>query len=339
MRVKDNSYLSEIYLSKNISVCLKGFFAIMVLCHHLSQHSGILSGTLVGSVFQFMGAWAVSMSFFFSGYGLMSSYIIKGRRYVLDFPKKRILPFYFICVLLIGIYSLERLIIGYPLTTRAIFDSFFFFRTVISNGWYLQTILLFYIAFYIIFILPIKDNAKIFTVFIFALAYILVCNLLKLSLTKYEATFSFLFGMIWCKYKKIIDKTFLKHNFFEFIISFCVFVGIMAVFFLNKNQAVKYSSKMFSLVAFNTVAVFAEIIILTVNQKIIHNNILKKIGEISLEIYVFQGFFINLFHSKILYINNAYVYIIAVILCTVILSIIINPLFKSIYLIFSKQKT
>ena len=124
---KKDSCLGEVYLSKEISVCLKGLFAITVLLHHLYQHAheqiGILSNIIVSGILQFSGAWSVSMFFFFSGYGLMSSYKMKGRIYVLELPKKRILPFYLICIFLIAVYSAVKILTGVNITLGAVIDS------------------------------------------------------------------------------------------------------------------------------------------------------------------------------------------------------------------------
>lgn len=330
--------LGKAYLSKNVTNCLKGIFAIMVLCHHLYQRSQILKGTPYGAPFQFMGAWAVAMFFFFSGYGLMASYKSKGQSYISEFPRKRILPFYIICIILIAIYSVQKYIIGYSITPKAIFDSFFFNKTVISNGWYLQSILLLYIVFYITFILPIKDNSKIFVMMIFTFLYIFMCRKLQLSLTKYEAVFCFNFGMLWCKWKEKIDLVLVPHRILALIISSAAFAMSMMVFFLSNNQSIKDIAKMISPIAFNAFGISAVAVIIGINGKIIDNAFTREFGKISLEVYVLQGFFINLFHCDYLYVHNAYLYVIFVALCTIAASELIHPLFKNIFLAFSSSK-
>ena len=56
----------KVEISADLSLCLKGFFAIVVLCHHLYQHSGLLHGTIIGSCFQVSGYLAVASFFFLS---------------------------------------------------------------------------------------------------------------------------------------------------------------------------------------------------------------------------------------------------------------------------------
>lgn len=338
LKETNNKYLKEIYLSKDITSCMKGFFTLTVLCHHLYQRVGIFAGKPIGAFFQFLGAWSVTMFLFFSGYGLMFSYITKGKKYVSELPKKRILPFYCIMVFLIIVYLLGRILIAYPTEPRELLQSFFFFNSIISNGWYLQTILLFYIIFYTVFILPLSDSKKLFIMLIAAFAYIFICILLKCQIPKYEATFSFLLGMVWCKYKKEIDAVLFCNKILSFILSFCAFFVVLALHYLADNLIIDTVLKMLSLIAFNIFAVNGIVMVLSINRKLIYNIVLKKIGSISLEIYTLQGFFIHVLHSRIVYIENIYLYLFFVVLCTIISSVFMHKLFSNIYLMFSKDR-
>ena len=67
-------------LSKDKCNCLKGVFAMVVLLHHLKQHSGVFSDYAVPSIiFQAMGYLSVAVFFFISGYGLAISWQKKGK--------------------------------------------------------------------------------------------------------------------------------------------------------------------------------------------------------------------------------------------------------------------
>ena len=52
------------YLSKSNTNALKGSFAIFVLCHHLYQYSGLITNTILVTIFQAMGYLSVGMFFF-----------------------------------------------------------------------------------------------------------------------------------------------------------------------------------------------------------------------------------------------------------------------------------
>ena len=60
----------------------------------------------------------------------------------------------------------------------------------------------------------------------------------------------------------------------------------------------------------------------------------KFLGKISLEIYVFQGAFMMLFHGKMLFIENAYLYVLLSAVCTIAIAVCVQPLNKKIYALF-----
>ena len=52
-------------ISSDCSNCLKGFFAICVLIHHLYQHSGLLHQTIIGGVYKQLDTYRFPVSFSF----------------------------------------------------------------------------------------------------------------------------------------------------------------------------------------------------------------------------------------------------------------------------------
>lgn len=96
-------------LSSERSRCLKGIFAICVLIHHLYQHSGLFYNTAFGGVLQAFGYLSVACFFFLSGYGLYASYQIKGVIYIDTFMKRKIVPYYKVLCMFVGIYFLFRI--------------------------------------------------------------------------------------------------------------------------------------------------------------------------------------------------------------------------------------
>ena len=98
---------NEDFLSLDAMKSLRGFAALGVIIHHISQEpffqqEGILSP------FVNAGAYFVAIFFFCSGYGLLKSYITK-ENYLKGFIKKRIIksivvPFY-INVIIYGILT------------------------------------------------------------------------------------------------------------------------------------------------------------------------------------------------------------------------------------------
>ena len=137
-------YNSE-YLSVQQTKNLKGIFTLIVLFHHLAIFASVGD---VYNIFINSGYIAVGGFLFISGYGLMYQYMHKGRNYVKSFPKRRILTILIPSVVMaIAYFVLKQYRYGY--TLGALIYDFKRGASVISNGWYINAIIYFYIAFFI----------------------------------------------------------------------------------------------------------------------------------------------------------------------------------------------
>lgn len=157
------------YLSPNNTKALKGIMAIAVVLSHIYT-SGVFRFESSALAFIFgsvLGYVPVSVFFFLSGYGLMCSYKSKGKDYIRHFPRNRLLPFYITIVLAIIIYFILHISMGDGVSLFQLFKSFTLGGTIITYGWYLQTILLLYFIFWLCFSLKIEDTKK---VYVFCLA-------------------------------------------------------------------------------------------------------------------------------------------------------------------------
>lgn len=127
---------------------LKGILAICVLISHLYSIFHFESKILNWVVGSLMGYLSVSLFFFLSGYGLESSYEKKKDTYIEKFMKRKIIPFYTIYVILVGIYVGMRFITGENISFSDILKSLLYGGTVVKFGWFLQTILVLYLIFW-----------------------------------------------------------------------------------------------------------------------------------------------------------------------------------------------
>lgn len=326
--VRDVGQLDRDYLSKNNCDCLKGIFAIFVLSHHLYQHSGLLHGNIFGVIFAAMGYLSVAVFFFLSGYGLMISYQKNGAAYVRQMPKKRILPFYCLILLLTLFYTIIVCVLlkEYVLTPFMIIKSLTIGGTVIGNGWYLQVQLLLYILFYVIYSIERNSKLQISLIATFVIVYCVIAYVLGLGSFWYKSVLAFILGLLWGIAKQKIDLYFSnkKKIFFVAFASFIVFcITFIGARLLNTKATIllEMASSVF----------FSLLVILLSNFVKVDYGVTRFLGKISLEIYVFQGLFLSLFHSRIISITNPYVYVVVVAFCTVIFAYMINPFIKWIY--------
>lgn len=144
---------SQSYLSKKNTDCLKGIFAVVVVLAHIRGRLPVFNDTVVGQILTASGYLAVAVFFFLSAYGLQASVDSKGVAYLQTFPRRRILPFYGTYLFVLMLYVLVYAWSGELNTVKPniLFRSLIFGGTLIENGWYLQTALLFYIMFWAIF--------------------------------------------------------------------------------------------------------------------------------------------------------------------------------------------
>ena len=159
------------------------------------------------------------------------------------------------------------------------------------------------------------------------LLYCLCCMVLNLSTTWYTSSALFFIGILWAMKKDNIHK-FLdnkKRHSIYFIILLLMFI---LFFVLNNKLILPLNLNVICKIIGNILFVLLLLnLIMTIN---INNKVLKKIGEISFEIYVSQGIFLLLYHSQIIYIHNAWIYIIVTVVSTIIFACIIQPVFSNI---------
>lgn len=323
-------------LSKDVSMCLKGAFAVLVLLHHFQQRADFIAQSHIGVIFRLLGFLSVSVFLFFSGYGLILSYKKKAELYLKSFLKSRLIPFYCIYVFLVFLSAVKNVIIGTPIRFTDILYSLVLVKNVITYGWYLQAILIFYIAFYIIFCM-IKDKNKAFwLLFSFVVAYMLVRHFTNAEPALYISTLSFVSGMIFAKYPEKIQSLFKNYK-LTFFVSAVAFGVVMASGLLNANRHTKYTLYIIASVLFTLSILTLTEFLCNINRKIIVNRFMQKLGSISLEIYVAQGFFFDIFRSELIYIDSKYAYLSLVGISTFLLAILLHPIFSAVYSFFKKD--
>ena len=306
------------------SSCLKGILACMVLICHMHARVSLFSSNILGTIFTAFGYLSVATFFFLSGYGLKEA-ASKKEHYVSNFPKKKLLPFFCICCFTILIYLIRDICVGNDVNILTLVQSFLFGNTIVDNGWYLQTQLLFYIIFYLVYNF-VKNKRSFALIFIIAL-YCVFCAVAKLSTTWYEASFCFPLGILYSENKHKINSILFKNKTRHLISILCVLiVFIITLFFGNKpflSECFRIPLKLISSVF------FCLLVLTTVTLINIKNPITEFLGKISLEIYLLQGIFLNLFKEQFV-IDNDWIYIICVVLFTLLLAFLFHPIYKRI---------
>ena len=197
------------YLGVKSTTGLKGFLALGIVFHHLSQW--ITTGEEFSN-FGYMGTYIVSIFFFLSGYGL---YIQNERKenYLDNFLVKRLSRIFIPFVFISSIYLIYRKINGQVLSSSFFIDLFKKGSTVIYNGWFVDIIILMYIFFYISFRVFSNKTIAILANTVFIIFYIVLAIRLEYGFWWYNSVFPFIIGLVWAKNQEKIDGVLDRHYF------------------------------------------------------------------------------------------------------------------------------
>ncbi|MCD7957293.1 MAG: acyltransferase family protein [Lachnospiraceae bacterium] len=310
-------YSRRDYLTLESTTCIKGLFAILVLIHHLYQHSGVSINGQGAYCLQSLGYLSVAMFLFLSGYGLQISYLNKGEQYIVNLPSKRILPLYLQYILLVGIYLAFFFVIDKSkITVKLIITSFVFGGTVVSKGWYLQLTLALYLLYWLVYS-TVKRKRTL--AIVIGLVFICVlCLVLQLGIVWFQSIFSFALGIFWANNKEKIDSKCVE--------SWGLFTGVFLITFVCSLVLSYYIIP----IRVCTIILFCVLTLLLLMRVSINNKLMKGIGTYSFDIYVMQGIPLALLHSDVIYIENKLLYMLLCTIITLILAIAIHPVFQFI---------
>lgn len=281
------------FLAKDTSCQIKGLAIILIILAHLSL------------IWNYSGAIGVGIFLVLSGYGLVMSFYNNGLE---SFFKKRLLK----VLLPYSIIQTLWILLDYFVKGK----SYTLFQNILSilglnvkvpidgTMWFIPFIISWYLIFYIIFSLRIKDFYKIIIMFILAI----VLN--KFWHLFYEPSGAFLYPLIFpigCFIgylnSNINKLPTIIHGNKEYITIILAVVSIIATFLTYHNMINHSCYRIFAIA-------FSLLILLVFNFKIFKqlleffklNLILKSIGEISFELYLIEGALMtkyNIFHVDI----------------------------------------
>lgn len=321
------------YFENNFSLsqtrALKGLCAVYVVFHHLCTYMADYFPSFYA--FKYLGFLMVGGFFMISGYGLMYGAINKPD-YLNGFFKKRILsilvPYYIINIF----YLLANRISG-ALTKTYVIKSLFGF-----NLWYVSAILILYIGFYLCFRLFGKNRGmiaiSIYTILYMSVMYILYtfCGFTSLGYWWYNSVICFVIGIWYCFTKNRADALLKRHYYSALIISF----ALMAVTYYYTSLHFNESIPLLLTAEIVCSACFAVFILLLSMKFQIGNPVLNICGDLSLEIYLSHALFIFALRSGInafgitFNVENNYLYLILIIVCSFIFSYAVHLLSKTV---------
>lgn len=158
VKIAPKNQFNNDFLSLEAMTSLKGFMAILVIFHHISQKKAFQTLHILAS-FEHIGFLFVGIFFFCSGYGLYKSYKLKPN-YLNGFIKKRILPIIITHYIMVCIYLIFNLITKKQMPLSRWLCEISGLTMINSMGWFVYVIVILYFAFNFAF-KRFKNNAAL----------------------------------------------------------------------------------------------------------------------------------------------------------------------------------
>lgn len=315
--------MNQNFISKNVSYQLKALAIIFVMLDHLN-----LRKFLYIPILSNWGTFSVSLFLILSAYGLAISYKNdpKLSNYIYKRFNKVMLPYILVTVLwiLVNIMLFKK---SYSLSTEILsIAGMDFYRTIDPTMWFITFILLWYIVFYIVFKLPIRNCLKLLLIFLIGLAFKLQnlnCGAPGMFWQWRANAFSFPLGILLGLYSqniiKILSNINEKNKKFIFAFFAILFSLIFLKFYTLFTNGFTDDNYFFMCIPFSATVISLFILLEKLNIKL---PFLTYIGNYSYEIYLFEGAFLDIISiHRILgiHIYSTIIYFMLVFICSLLL--------------------
>lgn len=273
-------------LDKIITGQIKGLAIIMVILSHLN------STYLEWDFFRPFGAIGVAIFLFSSGYGLTKSYSKNG---LIHFFKKRILtvmlPYILVTILWIVINSM--LGVNHSLYTNllSIFALDFNF-TIDGTMWYIPYIMIWYLAFYLIFKSISNNELRMMSLFTVSALFIAGWIFNFSGPSRYHFgihSLSFPIGVFYSMYAEKFTKVY-KTKFLTLVVVASLSIGLLNIFFFFEAVGYYLINALFFMFVIVSFFIYLQ-------SKGIKFRFLAFVGGYSYELYLMEGYLMTLIIS------------------------------------------
>ena len=325
-------FFRENYFSKPNTDHLKGVAAILIVLHHLYQQTALTTDWgVLAPIMQYFGYGLVAVFFFVSGYGITLTASRK-TDYVGHFLSHRVLPLFLLYCFLVVLYVISDWLLKDTLPTgRQLLQSFLIGSTVVSHGWFFQSILIFYLCFYLSWKFTRRYR---FTLLVTTLcAYILICILCHIPISYYVSTPVFYLGCYFAVHKDSVD-SFCRHH----LLPTAGIVVILTIFlFVKRNSLIINTLPPPILLGVLNIFFVSSIVVLTMLLPA-QAKILDIFAAVSLEIYYIQGLAFRLLRNSHWHLSSDLCYILGGLTLTFVLAYGFRPVTRWVMALPSYHK-
>lgn len=313
-----------------VTKSIKGVAALVVILHHIAQK--VSYPTVFSAIFQRIGFLAVTIFFFYSGYGLLKNHRTK-EDYCKKFLKKRILPLLCTYCGFIVLYWIAGYVLNTPYTPLQVVRSLFNGFPIVTDSWYIIAILCFYLFFYLL-MKAFKKNYTLIVIssLVWAIAWVFLCRRLDYGTFWYNTIISLSFGLL---------AALIEERLIQLLKKYYALIFICAVSFMLLPLYFLFIRNQLSLLFYWSLELFFIILLLLVTLKIkINSPIIQLLSQILLEFYLVHRLIMNIFRSSYIYIENDLLWSIVVTAVSIMCAFVLNKFFTLInqLLLRPKQK-
>lgn len=309
--------IAPAYLRREQTGFLQAAASIAIIIHHVTQQISGYGSFDKGpiTVFNYAGILFTALFFFCSGYGLITSLYTK-KDYLRTFLKNRLpkvlIPFWMINILGVIYHRFAYNTHRTPYETLQDISGITLLNT---NAWFVIEIVIFYLAFYIIFTL-IKNRNIALSLYILSICFFIyfcfnreyipdVRTKAKWFMGEwwYNSSACFVFGVIYARIRSKIDKYINKLYPLFLVVFAALFVGLFYYSIYAVNHYGYYSyftpafyrhNKMITFAAQTAACLVFIILVLLINMKItLGNKLIARLSRISTEIFLIHGYFVD----------------------------------------------
>ena len=309
---------SKLYsaMSLDNTIPIRGMLALIVFLHHVSSFYYNISFI---SPFTHFGYLAVSLFFFYSGYGLCWGLINK-KNYLRRFLINRIIKIYIPYLLCVAIYVIVKFSIFHFVPTFSdIFFSLICCGNIVSVGWYIGELIILYIIFYLSCLFKGRNRIVVFSILFLGLLILLLITPEANLWTK--SVIGFPLGLLFCIKRNTIDNILQK----RFILNV---IFILACFFFGITVKIvgEYFGLLLIKICGSTISsIFFILFLYCLILKIqLGNRFLSFIGKISLEFYLYHSLIIALCLKIDLLYSHCFVFCLSTFVFTLVLSFVLH---------------
>lgn len=302
---------NETFLSVESTKSLLGLCTIIIFLSHIQEYI-VLSNAAdfaFQKILRYIGQTMVVPFFYFSGYGIQLSAILKGRDYINKFILKRFLPVWLSFSMAILIYYLFNILNNSFIDLKVVLISLTGWESIGNSNWFMFATFYIYLCFYLSNVL--FKNSKVFSVILLHLLcflYIIVVSKFKDPFF-YNTILAFPVGALVA-----ILKDYIKRNSTKFLLFLSI---IFIISILLRRIMIFYQIYNIVLMLFFTV------ITLKVEFK---NNLLIKFANYSFYIYIYQRLVFSVLTKFGLNTISSSIFTIASFIVTIGISMIMSKL-------------